>query len=217
MKIISIFAFLMITFSLFSQKNSNDCYEYMKLEQNEYLRDTTFFTNGSFLFYQWNCDSTWLTFENEERIVLKSCNYCDPILCSRLGLNYVQEYPKYLLFVHNWISGCCTPPDIVFIDKQTGREKGRITHDLFVWGDSEENYTLYFSDTTFRELIYLNHKSGIKFNYSFNEGVVLNSAMEHSVLHISELFKKFCIDNDFITFYFKDSFSNSEMIKFKIK
>lgn len=203
---------------LFGQGTDSDCYDYMKYEQNRFFTDTTRLSNGAMLYYKWNCDSTWLTFSNKkEQIILKSCPDSDPIMCSRLGLNYIKEYPNYLLFIHEWISGCCTPPDLVYIDKKTGKEKERITNDLFVWGDPDKDYALYFSDSTYTSLIYLNHKSDQKFTYKFEEGNVLNSAKKHSVLKINDLFENFRHVNEYFLFDFKKSTGNSEEVKFKTK
>ncbi|MGB1248038.1 MAG: hypothetical protein ACPG4Z_04075 [Chitinophagales bacterium] len=190
----------------------------MTYEQNQYFTDTTQLSNGAVLYYNWNCDSTWLIFSNKkEQVILKSCFDSDPIMCSRLGLNYIKEYPNYLLFTHEWISGCCTPHDLVFIDKESGKEKERITNALFVWGDTDKDYSLFFSDSTYTSLIYLNHKSDQKFIYQFEEGKVFNSVKKHSVLQISNLFDNFRNENEYFLFDFKNNMGNSEKVKFKIE
>lgn len=218
MKSFLLLTIVLISINLFGQDNDTDCYEFMNNEQNQYFTNTTKLSNGAILHYRWNCDSTWLTFSNKKKqVILKSCSDFDPILCSRLGLNYIKEYPSYLLFVHEWISGCCAPPDLVFIDKESGKEKGRITNNLFVWGDTDKDYALYFSDSTYANLIYLNHKSGQKFTYQVKEGKVLNSAKKHAVLQLSDLFDNFRIENDYFIFDFKNSMGYFEKVKFKIK
>ena len=209
---------LLITVNLFGQSNNNDCYEFMTFEQNQNFTDTIRLSNGAMLYYKWNCDSTWLTFErNNKQIILKSCSDFDPILCSRLGLNYIKEYSNYLLFIHKWISGCCTPPDLVFIDKETGKEKKRITNDLFVWGDADKDYALYFSDSTYTNLIYLNYNTDQKFTYQFNEEIISKTVQKYSVLKLSDLFSNFRNDNEFFLFDFKNNHGNPEEVKIKIE
>lgn len=113
----------------------------MHFEENKTFCDTTHLTKGAKIYYQWDCNSTWLTFENKEKIILKSCPDIDPVLCSRLGLNFMKEYSSYFLFKHDWISSCGSPPDLVFINKENGKELKRISNELFLWGNLEDNYT----------------------------------------------------------------------------
>jgi hypothetical protein len=209
---------VLISLNLFGQDTDSGCYKFMTYEQNQHFTDTTQLSNGVILYYRWDCDSTWLTFSNRKKqLILKSCSDSDPIMCSRLGLNYIKEYPNYLLFIHEWISGCCTPPDLVFIDKESGKEKERITNNLFVWGDTDKDYALYFSDSTYTSLIYLNHKYDQKFIYQFEEGKVLNSAKKQSVLQLNDLFDNFRNENEYFLFDFKNNIEKSEEVKFKIK
>lgn len=113
------------------------------------------------------------TFENKDKQVIKSCEVSDVYECERTGLHLLKEYPNYLLFNYKWTSGCCTPPDIVFISKENGKEIKRINNDQFIGGDIDENYLLYFSDTTYKKLIYLDHYTDIQYFVPFEKGEVL--------------------------------------------
>lgn len=208
---------LIFTLNLFSQDKKNDCYEYMTYPQNQNFCDTTVLTNGAKIYSQWNCDSTWLTFENKEKIILQSCIDLDPILCSRTGLQFIKEYPNYLFFVHNWISGCCTPPDLIFIDKVTGKEQQRVPNTLFISGDSDENYALYFSDTTYTELIYHNHELNMKYIYLFPKDKVLNSVTKNEALKLNDIFKEFKREQELFTFNFINEKGITEELNMKIK
>ncbi|MEO9257834.1 MAG: hypothetical protein ABI207_05590 [Crocinitomicaceae bacterium] len=199
------------------EKKNSSCYKYMLSSENEYFCDTTVFTNGSKLYYQWNCDSTWLTFENKEKIILKSCLDSDPILCSRIGLNFIKEYPNYLLFVYKWASSGSWSPDLVFIDKENVQEKNRISSGQFVWGDTDENYALYFSDTTFSELIYLDHESDKEYMYLFKDNEVLNSIKKNKVIQLNDLFKDIKKTNELLTFNFINENNKTEQITIKIQ
>ncbi len=87
---------------------------------------TTRLSDGSSLYYQFNCDSVWLTLNNKlnrKRViyVLKGEDYKD--LCGynfRLGYQLAKEYKKYLLFR----SGCGAngPCNFILIDKLTGKK-----------------------------------------------------------------------------------------------
>jgi hypothetical protein len=184
-------------------------------EENQYNCEYQNFQNGSRLYWQWNCDSAWLTFENNEKLLLKSCEDETVYGCQRAGLGFLKEYPSYLLFQYEWISGCCASPDILFISKKTGKEIERITQDLFVWGDIENDYLLYFSDTTFTSLVYLNHLTDKKYNIQFEPNKIDSLAQTREVLRLTELFENIQKNEDELTFELK--LKNGEMIKKRIE
>ncbi|WP_373397828.1 hypothetical protein V8V91_25460 [Algoriphagus halophilus] len=161
---IFIFALFLTSFQMFSQQLECACDSMEIAEENRYKCEIQNFQNGSQLYWQWNCDSSWLTFENKEKVILKSCENETVYGCQRAGLGFLKEYKNYLLFQYEWISGCCASPDMVFINKETGKEIKRIPHEQFVWGDIEKDYLLYFSDSTFTSLILLDHLTDKKIN-----------------------------------------------------
>ena len=203
--------------STYAQDSDQNCYEWMHFERNKSFTDTTFLGNGAMLYYQWNCDSTWLTFKKEEEVILKSYLDCDPFLCSSLGLTFIKEYPSYLLFIHNWSSGCCTPPDLVFIDKSTGHEKKRIGNWQFIWGDADEDYALYFTDTTYTDLVYLNHETDVEYPYPFESKKVRESLDNNGAMYLHDIFSNY--DKKYNSFIFKFTTENgdSEKIVMNIK
>lgn len=174
-----------------AQEPSCGCDKKKATPENQYKCDTTFFSNGAKLYWQRNCDSTWLTFENKKKLILKSCEKMDVYECQRTGLDFLKEYQNYLLFQYKWISGCCTPPDIVFIDKINGNEIKRIPNDQFVWGDIDENYVLFFSDTTYTHLIYLNNNTDKEYTLQFENGQIDKSIVKNHVLQLTDLFNNF--------------------------
>ncbi len=92
---------------------------------------------------------------------------------------------------------------VVFINKDTGTEINRIYSSQFVWGDTDENYLLYFSDTTYTEMIFLNHNSDKKFPFDFKSGVVSTSGKENNVLSTNSLFKDFALNGNELIFSFR--------------
>ena len=72
--------------------------------------DTTKFDNKANLFWSFNCDSSWLTFENkagQSNIIL---SFGDGLqnLTGRLGYIYLHENKNSFLIQNNVISGCCS-------------------------------------------------------------------------------------------------------------
>lgn len=195
-------------FDVFSQKGQCGCAGRPTIPENQYTCDTTHFENGAQLYWQWNCDSAWLTFENTDKLILEACEDMDAYSCQRTGLNFLQEYPGYLLFQYKWISGCCTPPDLLFLSKETGKEIRRISSSLFVHGEIEDNYVLYFSDTTYTELIYLDNLTDKKYSIDFEPQQVSTSAIKNKVLDLTQLFQDFEFQGNIFTFQFRTEQGN---------
>jgi len=131
---------------------------------------TTVLRNKSKLYYQFNCDSVWLTLENtsgKKTIIysmdgqlfkdLYSYNY-------RLGYQLSHEYNKYLLFR----SGCPAngPCNFILLNKTTGKvfkEMGELIYDhssnlfydflLYFSSDDHKYLALYYPDTYKKYLI----------------------------------------------------------------
>ncbi len=201
---------------LFGQEKGTDCYEFMHYEQNRSFCDTTYLTNGAKLYYKWNCDSTWLTFEFIERTILKSCMNTDPIICSRTGISFIKEYPSYLLFINKYSSSSSWSLGLTFLNKQSGQEIFEISNKQFVWGNSDEDYALYFSNTKYDELIYLDCLSNKKHKYFFKENKVNNSISNNGEIELNKLFENFNKNSDSFEFDFRNEDDEIEHIKIEI-
>lgn len=109
---------LLISSNLFSQNCSCEKDKFL----NEIINcDTTRFDNGSILYWSFNCDSSWLTFERPNKIkkILFSLDDFKQYT-GRLGFTFAKEYKNKFLIQNNVISGCCTPPEYYLFDKSTG-------------------------------------------------------------------------------------------------
>ena len=76
MKLKTTFFFLILILTniqLYSQQLECSCDSMEIIEENRYKCEYQNFENGSRLYWQWNCDSAWLTFENKEKVILKTC------------------------------------------------------------------------------------------------------------------------------------------------
>ncbi len=117
------------------------------------------FTNKAKLYRQFNCDSSWLTFEGRsgKKVVLYALQQPFIDQTERLGYQFVRENKQSFLVMNKLISGCCTPPEYLLFNKSNGkrlRSLGRLIHQD---GEGEDNFALYFSDSTLNSvtLLYL--------------------------------------------------------------
>lgn len=135
------------------------------------------FDNSSRLYWSFNCDSSWLTFESplHTKTVIFSLGDGLQDLTGRLGYIYAQEYKNRFLIQCNVISGCCTPPVFYLFDKTTGR----ITDSLGTIIFYSENRKLPFiiSLTNNYDISILNIDKGKKYKIKLQKGEI-ESALE---------------------------------------
>ncbi len=214
---IFIFTLISISFQAYSQELECSCDKAEIAKENKYECDYQSFQNGSRLYWQWNCGSAWLTFENKQKVVLKSCENETIYECQRTGLGFLKEYPNYLLFQYKWISGCCTSPDIIFISKESGKEINRISQDQFVWGDLEKDYLLYFSDSCFTSLTLLDHRTEKVYKVEFHANQIDKSIRKNQVLQLTDLFKNIQKTERALSFEFLSEQGRLEQKRIKIE
>ncbi len=80
------------------------------------------FKNNAKLFWSFNCDSSWLTFQNPKghKKIISSLSDGFVDLTTRIGHIYFTEYRTSFLFTNAVISGCCDPVDYYLYDKTSG-------------------------------------------------------------------------------------------------
>jgi len=104
------------------------------------------FKNGAKLFWQYNCDSSWLVYKNSHggRQVIFSMEFVD--LTGLLGFSYVQENKHSFTIENRQISGCCAPLQYRLFDKETGRQLRDFGDCIWYSNESQYNFLLYFID-----------------------------------------------------------------------
>ncbi len=82
----------------------------------------TYLDNMSKLYWSFNCDSSWLTFENfqGQRKIIFSLRDDLVSLTTRLGHVSFTEFKTTFLVTNKVISGCCDPDDYYLYDKRSG-------------------------------------------------------------------------------------------------
>ena len=101
--------------------------------------DTIRFDNKAKLYWNFNCDSSWLTFESPKRVKEIMFSLGDGLhsYTGRLGYDYTQEY-KHTFLIRNFvISGCCDPPEYFLFDKKTGNLKKKLGRVIF-YGENKK-------------------------------------------------------------------------------
>ncbi|MBL4676763.1 MAG: hypothetical protein JKY70_11260 [Mucilaginibacter sp.] len=103
--------------------------------------------NQAQLYWQFNCDSSWLTFKSKSGI--KKIIYSMPIAIEhtgQLGYSFATEYKQGFLIKNDVIAGCCAPPRFILFDKNTGDKLVDYGPLLFYSKDYQIPVVAYYRD-----------------------------------------------------------------------
>lgn len=125
--------------------------------------DVIHLKNGAKLYYQFNCDSSWLTLKNRNGKEIVLCSL-DSILMQynyRIGYQLSKEYKNALLFR----SGCPAngPCNFILINKNTGKKISELGELIYNHNtDKFYDFIIYFSSKNILTIHYIN--SGKKYS-----------------------------------------------------
>ncbi len=145
--------FLLLTIHAFGQKKNCFCDKDSLMDNATVSCDTKVLSNGSKLYWQYNCDKIWLTLENPKGIKYTINNVPVDLYgyTYRLGFHFIKEFKETVLFR----SGCPANGSCIYtlIDKNTGRKMKEfdqlICIDTDAFGENpheyEYDFVVYFS------------------------------------------------------------------------
>lgn len=167
--------------------------------------DTTLFKNGSKLYRQFNCDSSWLTFESKSGLkrVLYSLDNELIELTGRLGYQFVKEYKTTLLFENRQASGGGFPINFELIDKYNGNVAEEFGTIIYYSDKDSDNYVLYLSSDSLDTLTFYNIDQRTEFNYSIPSGRLMKTVRESSKMFAEFLFEEPKEENNILTLTYK--------------
>jgi hypothetical protein len=126
--------------------------------------DTITLTNKALLYYQFNCDTIWLTFENtnKNKTVLFSMGTELVGYNYRLGFQLTKEFKNSLLFRY----GCPAngPCEYVLVSKSTGQQEKKFHELVYTSQDQPTNIIIYFTDGSLNSLTIYHIDTKKKYN-----------------------------------------------------
>ena len=173
--------------------------------------DTTRFQNGAKLYRQFNCDSSWLTFEGKSGIkrVLYSLDKSLIEMTDRLGYIFEKEYQNSLLFINKNASGGGFPVDFELLSKDNGQVLKEFGTIIYHSDDSINNFVLYLSSDSLDTMTFYSVEQNKDFNFSIPKGRLWKTVRETSQMFPEFLFEEPVINNSVLTLTYKYLESNS--------
>lgn len=123
-----------------------------RCEQKSYLKDIiscdkTTLRNGARIYWNYDCNSSWITFQNknfQKKIFLLEEDLQE--YSGRLGFIQWTETKKHFLVKNKVISGCCEPLEIVLFNKENGNKIKKLGTLIFEKNIAQNSYFFMLQD-----------------------------------------------------------------------
>jgi hypothetical protein len=157
------------------------------------------------LYRQFNCDSSWLTFESNKGIktILYSLEGGLIEATEKLGYQYAAEYKTTFLLQNNLISGCCTPPEYLLFNKTTGTEIKNFGSLIFYGVKEKYSLAVCMEDTSFNELKFYDINTKKTFTVNLPAGKIKATLEKGSEMYAEYLFDEAMISGNHFTASFR--------------
>ncbi len=187
--------------------------------------DTILFDNHAMLYWNYNCDSSWLTFKNQDnKVVLFSLGAELMWYTGNIGYSHFIEYKSMFLGVYQTISGCCSPPDYYLHDKTSGKLIRYLGPAIFASADKNFPYVVSFAnspnldsmDLDYNTLVIYNIETGKEAKMKIAKGDIKRAIESSSSLSFDDIFRKAeVIDGKIILKYISKLGSNKKGNRYK--
>ena len=186
----------------------------------------TIFENKAKIFWNFNCDSSWLTFEssNKKRKTIFSLSDGLVSLTTRLGYMYWTEFNKTFLITNHVVSGCCDPVDYYLYDKTSGdliKYLGRAIYVSdnrkfpFVMSIANSNYDT-ISRIDYNSLSIYNLDSRKEFKLTIPRGDIEKGIKNNDYLFPEDVFDTPILASDTLVLkYSTDKYIKGKRLKYK--
>ena len=204
MKPLHIITFLLF-FTAFNNVNAQFCFCQKDSFLNDLIScDTILLKGHSKVYYQFNCDASWLTFENSkgEKSIIFSLDSEMIDLTNKLGWHVWKDYNETVLFVARETSGLPTTLYYSLLDKKNVEIINTFGQVVYACSDSLCDFILYFSDTTFNDLTLLMLDKTEEFKINLPKNVFKESIIQYlaEFMYVENLFDQPKITGKIYTF-----------------
>lgn len=161
------------------------------------------FKNNAKVFWQYNCSSSWLTFQNKHiKKKLFSLEKDLISLTNRLGYSNIEEYKHSFLVEYRVVSGCCQSPEYILHNKNNGNVIKNLGTILY---KSQANYKIQFILTlkSLTSILYTDLNTN-KINYFYlKKGILEKLMLQNNYLSPDNIFDKIEMQNNIIVLYYQ--------------
>ncbi|PIF47502.1 hypothetical protein CLU96_4560 [Chryseobacterium sp. 52] len=202
----------------FSQKCS--CSKNPELK-NVISCEATQFENGAKIYWDYDCNSSWITFQNgkiRKKIFTLEKEFIE--FTGRLGYRSWTEYKNSFLVENSVVSGCCQPGEYILYNKNNGEKIIELGTIISINHDGNNPYTITLK--TDNKLLYTDLNNNKSYAIKIPKNKIESTLKNTNVLYPENLFENIEIKNGLLSIHlrYKESKQSNwkvEVIKLDIK
>lgn len=203
--------FFLFSFILFAQ--TCNCKEKPELKEIISCEKTTF-KNGAKIYWGYNCDSSWLTYENKKtkkKIFTLEKELQEMV--GRLGfISWVETKDKFII-KNKTASGCCYPLEISLFNKNNGRKEKDLG--ILISDDRENRFIVTLLDFNTVQIYEVKSDKSTKINLA--KGSIQNTLKKSGDFYPDKYFSDLKFENRVFSMNYQYLDQNDAWIKRKLK
>ncbi|WP_298116792.1 hypothetical protein [Flavobacterium sp.] len=167
--------------------------------------EKTIFKNGTKIYREFNCDSSWVIFEtkNNKKKILFSLDKTLIKLTGRLGFANWFEYKNTFLIKYKTVSGCCEPNQYLLFNKTSGEKIANIERELFYSENYKYPYFISIDKDNSNFLSFMNLETNKIFKINLPKGRIEKTMKFNGGLFCESLFQNGEIKNGIFKIQYK--------------
>lgn len=172
--------------------------------------EKTIFKNGAKLYWEYNCDSSWVIFESKGKNKKVLFSLPDELMgyTGRLGFAVWTEYKNSFVVEYHTISGCCEPYEYLLYNIDNGEQIANIGRYLFRSEIKKYPFFVTIEAKNFNYLSFLNLETNKIFKINFPKNRIVNTLKFTNNLFAEVLFENGNLKNGIFQINYK--YKNSE-------
>lgn len=195
---------IFILFFLFQYFFTQQCGCYKNPQWKEIIScEPQILKNSAKIYWQYNCDSSWLIFQNKN--IKKKIFSLDKDLIgltTRLGYSGIREYKSSFLAEFRVISGCCEPPEYILHNKNNAEVIGELGSFLYQ-GKTKNNIPFILTLKSFTSILFTDLNTNKISTYYLKQGLIEKIMLQNNSLTINNIFEEIQMNNNIITLQYK--------------
>lgn len=174
--------------------------------------ETTAFQNGAKIYWQFDCNSSWITFDNgglKKKIF--ELDKTEMEFSGRLGYKSWTEFENSFLIENSLVSGCCQPDEYILYDKSSGDKISDLGTLVFIEKSGQKPFLLTLKGND--DLLFTGLNSNRSYVVKIPKDKIDKTMKNSNELYAQNLFQKVQMKNGLLSMELR--YKVSKKVKWK--